>query len=408
MDELRKRVAALPDHTAILYTNIVTDGRGTPYPPAEAVNRVTEVANRPVVVSFETFFGRGAVGGFIVTPSSVGEAAARIAMRVLDGESASGIPIVAQSVRPIFDWRQLQRWDVNESDLPQGSEVRFRAPSAWKQYRWEIVAIAAAFVLGGALIVGLLYERRRRRLAEIEARERLSELTHMNRRATVGELSAAIVHELNQPLGAILSNTEAAEALLDGPSPDLPEVKAILADIKLGERRASEVMEGLRRLLKNGEVEVQDIDLNETVGEVLEFLTAQASTHDVTLRRLLAPESPHIRGNRIQLQQVILNLVLNGMESIAGAPNGRREVTTRTLLNGASAEVSIADSGPGIPSDKLKDVFEPFFTTKESGMGMGLSIARTIVEAHGGRIWAENQGGRGAVFRLSLPLAKAH
>ena len=263
------------------------------------------------------------------------------------------------------------------------------------------------------MIIGLLYEHRRRRNAEIETRQRMSELAHLNRRATAGELSASIAHELNQPLGAILNNAKSASVLLNSvilnsPSPDLEEVKTILDEIRRDDQRASEVIRRLRRLLGESAIEAQNIDLNETVREVFEFLSAQAAARNVTLNSRLAQGPLRVSGDRIQLQQVILNLVVNGMESMVGATNGRREVTTSTSVDEASAKISIADSGPGIPSDKLKAVFEPFFTTKGEGMGMGLSIARTIVEAHGGRIWAEKHTAGGAVFHVSLPLAKAN
>jgi C4-dicarboxylate-specific signal transduction histidine kinase len=259
-----------------------------------------------------------------------------------------------------------------------------------------------------ALIFLLLFERRRRRFAEIDARQRLFELAHMNRRATAGELSASIAHELNQPLGAILNNAETMAVILKSPSPNLEEIETIASEIKRDDQRAAEVRSGLRRLLGKAAPEAQDVNLNQTVGEVLEFLSVHAITLNVALKSSLAPQALRVSGDPIQIQQVVLNLVLNAMDSVSFAANGRREVVGRTWLSdGASAMISIADSGPGIPSDKLRQVFEPFFTTKENGMGMGLSISRTIVEAHGGLIWAENQTNGGAIFSVSLPLAQA-
>jgi C4-dicarboxylate-specific signal transduction histidine kinase len=234
----------------------------------------------------------------------------------------------------------------------------------------------------------------------------MAELAHMNRRATAGELSASIAHELNQPLGAILSNTETAEMLLGSPSPNLEEIKEILADIKRDDQRAEEVIVRLRRLLQKAPLESRAVDINQIIREVFNFLSVQARAAGVTLDMDLDSKPLAVRGDPIQLQQVVLNLVMNGIEAVTSTSKGKRQIIGQTRRpDRSSVEVAIADSGAGIPPEKLEHVFDPFFTTKGDGMGMGLSIARTIVEAHGGRIWAANQSG-GAVFRVSLPFAE--
>ena len=233
MTEVKKRVATLPENTAILYTAIFIDGAGVAFDPTDAVEALAEVANRPIVVSTETQLGRGAVGGLILRPGLVGEDAARRALRILNGESAANIPVVLGNyTQPMFDWRQLTRWGISESQLPPGSEVRFRQPSLWDQYRWLVIASLAVVLAQAALITWLIVEHRRRRVAEKELRQRLLEVIHLNRTATAGALSASVAHELNQPLGAIQSYTEAAELYLKADPPNIERVERILADIR--------------------------------------------------------------------------------------------------------------------------------------------------------------------------------
>jgi signal transduction histidine kinase len=405
MADIRKRVAELPDRSAIIYTAVLSDDEGTFYPPSTALGMIAEKANRPIVVGAEPLLPAGGIGGYVLIPSEIGADAARLAMRVIGGEQAGDIPPVTHEAKPLFNWKQMQRWNVSESSLPEGSQIRLREPTFLEQYRWQSAAIFAALFIQAGLIVFLLHERHLRHDAEAESRNRMSELAHVNRQATAGELSSSIAHELNQPLGSILANAETAEMILKSERPDLDEIREILADIKRDDQRAGEVIRRLRGYLMRTPFETKDIDLNQIMGEAFKFLSVQASARNVALYLQTAPGELRIKGDPVQLQQVILNLVVNSMDAMATIPYGRTVIGRTELNGGSTVEISISDSGPGIAPDKLAQVFDPFYTTKDQGMGIGLSIARTIILAHKGRIWAENQSGGGAAFHFTLPLA---
>jgi signal transduction histidine kinase len=405
MSDIRKRVADLPERSAIIYSAVFSDGEGTFYPPATALGIIAEKANRPIVVGAEPLLATGGIGGYVLIAPEIGTDAARLVLRILGGERAGDVPPVIREAKPLFNWIQMQRWNVSESNLPEGSEIRFREPTFFEQYRWQSMAIIAALLIQAGLIVFLLHERHLRRDAEAEARNRMSELAHANRQATAGELSSSIAHELNQPLGSILANAETAELILKSDSPDLEEIREILADIKRDDQRAGEVIRRLRGYLTRTPFETRDIDLNQVMSEAFKFLSVQASARNIALYLQTSPRELRIKGDPVQLQQVILNLVVNSMDALAAIPYGRTVIGRTELNGGSTVEISISDSGPGIPPDKLGQVFDPFFTTKDQGMGIGLSIARTIILAHKGRIWAENQSSGGAAFHFTLPLA---
>jgi PAS domain S-box-containing protein len=235
------------------------------------------------------------------------------------------------------------------------------------------------------------------------AEEATERLAHASRLTVMGELAASIAHEINQPLSAILSNADAAELLLEADTGRVDEVRRILADIRKDDLRASEVIRRTRALLRHRSLEMDAIDINDAVSDVVRLLDAHAHRRQVAVETELWPGLPAVRGDRVHLQQVLLNLLLNGMEAMADTPNPRRRLTVRTEVNGGGVEVAVTDNGSGIPAATLSRLFESFFTTKADGLGLGLSIARSIVEAHGGRIWAENRPEGGATFRFTMP-----
>jgi signal transduction histidine kinase len=244
-----------------------------------------------------------------------------------------------------------------------------------------------------------------RKMAEDGLARAQLEAAHASRLALVGELSASIAHELNQPLGAILSNSDAGELLLESAGPQLDDIRQILADIRRDDLRASEVIKHLRALLRKGEVELQPLDLNEVVADALRLVDGESRRRGIELETELSAVLPAVRGDKTQLQQVLLNLVLNGMEAMAES-SAKRRLTVQTASDpNEEAEVVVTDTGPGISPDRLPRLFDAFFTTKDYGMGLGLSIARSIIESHGGRIWAENNADGGAAFRFTLPNA---
>lgn len=405
--DVLKRVATLPADSAILYVLLSPEVEGIPQDEATAFAALHAMADAPIFSYTDAYLGKGIVGGPLISGEEQGRKTVAVAARLLSGERASEIRTAPLSLgKPEYDWRELKRWNISESDLPPGSAILYRESSVWERYRWQIASVAVVLVLEAALIGALLHERRRRRIAEMNAHQRLAELAHLNRRAAVGELSASIAHELAQPLAAILHNAEAARQMLQTSPPDLSELTEIITDIERDDRRAGDVIKGLRSLLSKTPGETRAVDLNEVVVEVFEFLSPQAAARQITLGTSLAPQTLLVTGDRVQLQQVVLNLVMNGMEAIRTSPRGERRITGRTTVaESDKAEVAIEDSGPGVPLEKAQQIFEPFFTTKGSGMGMGLSIARTIIASHEGRIWVANRPEGGAVFRFSVPLA---
>jgi C4-dicarboxylate-specific signal transduction histidine kinase len=260
------------------------------------------------------------------------------------------------------------------------------------------------------MITTLLIQRRRLQVAELESRGRLLEVIHLGRTATAGVMSASIAHELNQPLGSILGNAEAAEMLLSVNPIDVDQLRAIVADIQEADQHAAEIIRHLRGLLKKkSEMELQEFGLNTAVEAALNLLKPEVAKRDVELRVHYSSAAMFVSADHVHLQQVIMNLAMNGMDAMQNLASGSRRLTFRTVLtDNSEAKVSISDSGPGIPTDKLTEIFDTFYTTKQHGTGLGLSIARTIVELYGGRLWAENRSTGGAAFHFTLPLVKAH
>jgi C4-dicarboxylate-specific signal transduction histidine kinase len=368
------------------------------------VEHISAAANVPVYGFVDQYMGRGIVGGHLYSLAAHGPEAAKLALQVMSGTRPSEIALVeARTSTSQFDWRQLQRWGISESRLPAGSEIRFRPSSAWERYRWQITLAAVALVAQSLLIAALFYQLRRRRHAELEARHRMAELAHMNRRAAAGEMSASIAHELNQPLTAILSNAETVHDLLGREDVDPEEIREIIADIIEEDTRAAEVMSRVRNLLRKGESRSEIIDLNELVGATLRLLHSEFVKRKITVETALAAGLPEISADPVQLQQVLLNAIMNAMEAMGQNVPSQRTLKITTRARDHQVEAVIVDRGHGIAPEHQPRLFQPFFTTKEHGLGLGLSICAKIVASHGGKLDIENNAGDGATVTMSLP-----
>jgi len=282
-------------------------------------------------------------------------------------------------------------------------ESPYRVVRSDGQVRW--IAGRGRVEFGGAKPLrmrGVSLDITDRRQIELEVARQRDELAHASRLTMVGELSASIAHEINQPLGAILSNAETAEILLESKQPHLEEVLRILADIRKDDLRASEVIRHMRELLRKRELELKPIDLNAAASDVLRFVAGETHRQGVKIEKQFADNLPVVRADVIHLQQVLLNLILNGMEAMSGSSESNRRLTMRTAYDGkANIEVAVEDSGPGIPPERLPRLFDSFFTTKTQGMGLGLSIVRSIVEAHG---QASCTAGRASFMTGRIPI----
>jgi signal transduction histidine kinase len=401
--DMVKRVEALPPRSAVYFFLLAIDAAGVPHEEQKALTKLNAVSNSPIFSYSDSFFGHGIVGGPLLSVQDYSRDTANIAVRLLRGEAPSDIrmPPVGLST-PKFDWREMQRWGISESRLPPGSEVYFRDPTAWEQYRQQIIAICAALVAQAALVGWLIYEIRRRQRAEIQSRSSMAELTYMNRRASAEQRSAALAHEVNQPLAGIATRAHAALRWLRMEKPDLEKAQTALEGIVAASHRASEIIANVRAMFRKEPSERVPTDINQIILTVLSIVRVELQQHSVDLQTQLNEHLPTVLGDKVQLQQVVLNLVMNAVEAMQSVQNRVLKVQT-DQTNPGMVRVSIEDTGTGIDPSNLDRIFKPYFTTKANGMGMGLVICRSIIENHDGRVWVSPRTTGGSIFQFELP-----
>jgi PAS domain S-box-containing protein len=526
MAELRSSLAKLPPRTIVFLSTMFRDGAGQPFDPQEAAEAISAAANAPVYGIVDQYVGRGIVGGHVYNLNTRCDDAARVAVEVLAGRPPTDFPPrAAGTMVSMFDWRQVVRWNIDERSLPAGSEVRFKVPTLWDQYRPHLVGAIAFGIAQAVIIVLLVAERSARRqsekrhalasaaggtgvwdwdlqtdefyldahlehvlgyedrqihtlaqwsalvhpedtdavmaqtrdaiagsipVVEIEYRmvhrngdvrwfltrgsvvrrhgrpvrmtgtstditdrkltalaleDARHELDRVSRLATLGEFAASIAHEVRQPLTAIIVNANASLRRLGDPTID-PELHEALTEIVDAGRRADALVQHNRELFRQRTVQKEPVDMNEIVREVETLARSRLEAGQIVLTTALELGAPTVRGDRIELQQVLLNLLLNAIEATQEAPGGKRRIEIST--SGASrgvVTVAVRDNGVGFKHVDMQRLFSMSYTTKPTGTGIGLSLSRSIVQAHGGRLWAQQNAESGATFTFTIPVS---
>ena len=402
-EELIDSLRHLPPRTFVLLSDFSRDKQGRRFNPGDLVASLARVASVPVYGIARNWVGDGIVGGGVMDFGDDGARTGKLLVRVLNRAPNEPMPAwEVASNRIVVDWRQLQRWGLFADRLPPGTEVLFRPASLWERYRGGILAALGLFVVESVLIALLLIERKRRVRAQRAVEQARKELEHMARVATVNGLAAAVSHELRQPLAAIRMNAEAGGLLLTQTPPDVDEARLALQAIVRDDVRAAEVVDHYRALLRKQDPISTTVDLNAVCRT-----TAQLVEHEVTGRRArlvlrLDPDVPPVRGDPMQLQQLLINLTLNALDAVS-ASTSEREAAISTVRSNGDVKVQVSDTGPGLVPAVQQRLFEPFFSTKPHGLGMGLTIVRSIVERHHGSLDAENRPVGGAEFTVTLP-----
>jgi signal transduction histidine kinase len=408
MSSLQERLRELPSGTVVVVISFYRDGAGRQWFTPDTLHAIASAAPGPVFSTYAHVLGAGITGGALSDFEQTGLRVGGIVSRILAGEPVTAIPVERRGSGPIvLDSRELDRWRIPAERIPVGAEVRFREPSPWSRHRWSIAIVFAVLAVESALIGTLLVQRRGRRRAEANARENLAVVAHLNRVGAVGELAGSLAHELNSPLGAVLNNAQAARRMIVAGAPrDVQDLRDCLDDIVQDARRAGEVIRRMRGVLRREDFHPMPVDVAGVIRDAVRLVEADARDRDVVLTVDVDAALPPVSGDDVQLAQVVLNLVMNGLDAVARTARERRRVLIRAVPQGDGVEISVADTGPGIPPAERERVFEPFYSSKPAGLGMGLAISRSIVEAHGGTISVDPAPGGGARFRVVLPSAQ--
>ena len=403
LQETLRRCASLPDNSAILFIAFGMDATGAAYADERVFAELHAAANAPVFAAHSVFLGAGVVGGSLLSIADLSRDTADVAVRLLNGAPPGSVRLPPKPLgQPTFDWRELEQWGIPESRLPPGSVVRYRAPSLWRAYRGTVLSAVGVLAVQSLLIIGLLYQRRARRRAETESRKNLTLAADASRRQTMSALTSSIAHELGQPLSSMMYNAQALQMMVNADRATPDTIGEILSDIQTQGVRATQIIDRHRTMLRSRQVDKQPTDLHAVIHESLALVAHDLQTRQIETTVNLSSSPCVISGDRVLLQQVLVNLVMNAIDAMAETPPARRRLTISTQISGADVEVSVRDTGAGLPADVIGTLFTPFVTTKSHGLGIGLTIARTIVDAHDGTLDAHNSPEGGATFAITL------
>jgi signal transduction histidine kinase len=405
---LQKRLAALERGTLVFTTGFFQDGGGNQFVPRDAVALIARASSVPVYSPFDTSIGSGVVGGKVPDQLEAGAQAGRVAREILAGIAPSTIQLPsATPTRLHVDWRQVQRWGIDENAIPADAVVHFRGPTLWEAHRTAVLAAISVILIQAIMIASLYIERRRRAVAETTTHTLNAQLSHVSRLAVAGEMTASIAHEISQPLCAVQMNADTVESMLRARTDRDEDLIDMVNLIRSDNMRASEVIRRLRTLLAKHEPERRPFDTAVAIADVAKILRPEAERRRVTFNVQSTLTQANMDGDQTQIQQVLINLALNAMDAVADLPEHQRLIELTMRQASSTVVITVRDHGHGISMENLPKVFDSFFSTKQSGMGLGLAIARSIVESHGGRIWVENCEPPGAAFHVELPAAES-
>jgi signal transduction histidine kinase len=384
--ELLQQLRRLPPRTIAIFTSIGRDRLGYMFNSGDLIPSVTTVASAPVYGGARPWVGNGIVGGAVLDFGDEGKKTAELLERVLRLPRNAQLPSAEEAANPVVvDAQEMQRWGLSFDRLPPGTQVINREPTLWQRYWRAILATIAIVAAQLALIVWMLVERNRRRRAQREVKETRDQVTHIARVATAGQLTAALSHELRQPLAAIDTLAGAGQRLLQHPEPDTADLREIFGSIRAADREAIELINHIRGMMRNEGPRGDLVDLNRVCLRTIDLLARQVDDRGVRLECDLAADLSPVRGDEIQLQQVAMNLILNALDAAADAKH-EKLITIGTRERNIDVEMYVRNTGPPISAEVQDNLFTPFYSTKPEGLGMGLAIVRMIVLRHDGAV----------------------
>jgi len=421
VDQLVDTLNALPDRTVALYLVQTQDRTGKQYVPRAFLQAFSAAAKVPVYGLWDTLFEHGIVGGRLATVEEDGYQAAKLAVRVLQGEAPAALPVVGRLVNPIIlDGVELARWNIKESRLPVGSQIRHRPVSTLDKYRTEIMAAVAVIVVQGIMIAALILSRRRLRQAQtalhdendrrgeaetiaVRLRERIA---RFSKQRSLGIMATTIAHEINQPLIAIQNYTQAAKRRIQDDVEYKPKLVELFTKIEGQAERAGAITQHVRSLVNNSKPQLSQTFLSPLIKEVMGMMESESESRGCRIVCECATDLPAVLTDTLEVQLVLVNLLHNAMQSVSVSDESGRQIFVDVRqLDDRELQVSVIDRGPGVPPEQVESIFEPMDSGTSTGMGMGLAICRDIIDTHGGRIWYEPNPDGGAIFRFTLRIA---